>query len=295
MKKKKEIIGFGNPEKNIALFNAALGNAPMTETYEESPFDNYTEEEFQEACEALRDDFVSDSEMLKTFFRNDTYGKGRLSRIIIQNTEIDPNNFTEEEAKEIIDDILYDIAEIVDKDFLVNYLEENYKSLTEEDEFDDDFEDEIDFEDEEDAESEKEVTDDEEETDINHINQLIPKKIQFPVIISCISDGGEAIKADEEDKKEIAENYADVVISNFDENKKFILAALELYDFEIYYKELDPNSNIKFEMEIDQEVSNDELIRVIKRYFNAEVDELSTVYGSLSIQPVLDNKFVVMV
>ena len=291
MKKKKEIIGFGNPEKNIALFNAALGNAPMTETYEENPLDNYTEEEFQEACEALRDDFVSDSEMLKTFFRNDSYGKGRLSRIIIQNTDIDPNNFTEEEAKELIDDILYDIAEIVDKDFLINYLESNYKTLNEEDELDADFEDDVEFEDEEDIEPEEEITD---ETEEQNINELITKKIQFPVIINCIDDMGEAIKSDEEDKKEIAENYADAVISNFDENKKFILAALELYDFEIYYKELDPNANVKFEMEIDQEVSNDELIRVIKRYFNAEVDELTTDYGSLSIQPVLDNKFVIM-
>ena len=292
MKKKKEIIGFGNPEKNIALFNAALGNAPMTETYEENPLDDYTEEEFQEACEALRDDFVNDSEMLKTFFRNDSYGKGRLSEIIIQNTGIDPNNFTEEEAKELIDDILYDIAEIVDKDFLINYLESNYKTLNEEDELDTDFEDDIEFEDEEDTESdEEEVTDD---AEISYVNESITKTIQFPVIINCIDDVGEAVKSDEEDKEEIAENYADVVISNFDENKKFILAALELYDFEIYYKELDPNLNIKFEMEIDKEVSNDELIRVIKRYFNAEVDELSTNYGSLSIQPVLDNKFVVM-
>ena len=307
MKRKREMLWMGNPKENITLFNQALGNNTMTTVSESLDYllDDYTMEEILEACEALRDDFTSDSAMLAEFFRNDLYGKGTLSSHIIERYNILPNEFTEAQANEIIDETLLDIAEIVDKKFIEDYLKENVNEsyfLTE-DEDEDNFEisdddllvdDDTDFDDSDDNLEDIEIDDEETDNDVNLPNELISKKVKFPVLISCINDEDEPAEADEEDKKEIVDNYADAVITDFDENKKFILAALDVYDFEIYFKGLDLNSNVTFEVELDSEVKNDELIRVIKRYFDAEVDGLTTDYGILSIKPVLDLKFLVV-
>ena len=141
------------------------------------------------------------------------------------------------------------------------------------------------FEDEIESEEIDDITDDADS------NELVKKEISFPILIESFDEEGNAIEADDADIEELTTQYADTVIDNFNDNKKFILSALDIYDFEIYFDELDTNSNIHFIVELNEDVPNDKLNNTIKRYFDVDVDDLEVSYGIISIRPVLENKY----
>lgn len=122
MKKKKEIIP-GNPGEGIALFNQALGNGSMTEGLYNEIKGKYTDEEIDEACEALRAEYVSDFDMLQEF-------KEKVSQEYIDwmndvyNGKLD---------SEVVDAILWDICFTLDPRFIKKYLEDHFSDTIEED------------------------------------------------------------------------------------------------------------------------------------------------------------------
>lgn len=135
---------------------------------------------------------------------------------------------------------------------------------------------------------ETEVNDDPEEYDDN---DLIRVEISFPLLIESFDNEDNPIEPNDLDVEDFVNQYADAVIDNFEENKKFILSALDMFDFEIYYREFDSNSNIHFIMELAKDVTNDLLINVVKRYFKVDLDNFSADNGYLTLQPALENKY----
>ena len=134
----------------------------------------------------------------------------------------------------------------------------------------------------------EEIENDNEET--TEINETVKKQIQFPVLISAVKDF-EPIELEKDVKDELIDEYSTAVVDNMNENKKFILSALNIYDFEIFYNSYDTNNNITFDLIFDTDVSNDQLISVLKRYFNADIVD-NTDEIDISLNPVLDNKFI---
>lgn len=143
------------------------------------------------------------------------------------------------------------------------------------------------------AEEETEVTvddiDNDEDTDIN---EMYKKEIKFPILIEGFDEDGNAISMEEEDEGQYASEYGEAVVQQVEENKKFILSALDIYDFELFYESYDSNSNVKFTVNSNKELDSSILMNILKRYFNVEMDAKTLDYGEFTLNPVLDNKFI---
>jgi len=142
---------------------------------------------------------------------------------------------------------------------------------------------------------EEEPVEEVEETDLDtdtEINKLIKNKISFPILIEGYDEEDNAVGMPYDEEKEFASEYGEAVIKNIENNKKFILSALDIYDFEMYYDDYDSNSNVKFIAEIGKQVSNDLFMNVLKRYFKVEMESKITDDGEFTLNPVLDNKFI---
>lgn len=371
-RQKKQVIK-GYNEQGFNLFNQALGNGVATGTmtedlvlqsdWVEKEFPDYTIEEVEEACEALRNDFIDDESFFNDFLRynNDDQLMDRINR------EHQDGDYTE-----IIDDFIIPIALEVDRDFVEQYLEDHFSPmneafgdtvgtitaqfivnnymvgsrlrstpthkiskqeridpkhtviefsgltkrelesiekilakkgkvlsesyLTEADDDDSgDFgtEDFDDFESDEPAEEETEVTvddiDNDEDTDINEMHK---KGIQFPILIEGFDEEGNAVSMEEEDEGQYASEYGEAVVQQVEENKKFILSALDIYDLELFYESYDSNSNVKFTVTSSKELDSSILMNILKRYFNVEMDAKTLDYGEFTLNPILDNKFI---
>ena len=158
--------------------------------------------------------------------------------------------------------------------------------LLEADGFDDDmFEDDI---------EDEEIIDYGEET---LVNELKGRKISFPLLFEATyDDSGEAASISRQDKENIAQQYADAVIQAVEENKKFILSTLDIYDMEFYYDKIDANSFVTFIVTVDSQVPSDLLLNVIKRYLNIQIDDIQIDQDGENItvmcSAVLDNKYI---
>lgn len=373
-RQKKQVIK-GYNEQGFNLFNQALGNGVATGTMTEElfasdwvkkEFPNYSFSEVEEACEALRADFISDSEFLHDYaFYSDKISGNAVDLI------------DEEEATEFVEDNLIEIALVVDRDFVEQYLEDHFSPmneafgdtagtitaqfivnnymvgsrlrstpthkiskqeridpkhtviefsgltkrelesiekilakkgkvlsesyLTEADDIDiDDIDVDTDTEvsdtelEDEPAEEETEVTvDDIEDNDEDtNINEMQKKTIQFPILIDGFDEENNAIAMNEEDEEQYASEYGEAVVQQVEENKKFILSALDIYDLELFYESLDQNSNVKFTVTSSKELDSSILMNILKRYFNVEMEAKALDYGEFTLNPVLDNKFI---
>ena len=183
----------------------------------------------------------------------------------------------------------YDMLKELCKD--ENFVIELKKLISENESLTEDVDDETEVE--ADADEVDLDVDDEEienDDDITKINETVKKQIQFPVLISATKNF-EPIELEKDVKDELIDEYSTAVVDNMNENKKFILSALNIYDFEIFYNSYDVNNNITFDLIFDTDVSNDQLISVLKRYFNADIVD-NTDEIDISLNPVLDNKFI---
>ena len=363
-RQKKQVIK-GYHEQGFNLFNQALGNGVATGTMTEDlfasdwvkkEFPGYTIKEVEEACEALRTDFISDSEFLHDYaFYSDKISGNAVDLI------------DEEEATEFVEDNLIEIALVVDRDFVEQYLEDHFSPmdeafgdtvgtitaefivnnymvgsrlrstpthkiskqeridpkhtviefsgltrrelesiekilakkgkvlsesyLTEAEDIDIDDID-VGSEDEP-TEEETEVTVDDIDNDEDaDINEMYKKEIQFPILIEGFDEEGNAISMEEEDEGQYASEYGEAVVQQVEENKKFILSALDIYDFELFYESYDSNSNVKFTANSNKELDSSILMNILKRYFNVEMEAKTLDYGEFTLNPVLDNKFI---
>jgi len=262
-------------------------------------FPGYNFNEVEEACEALRNDFISDSEFLHDY----AFYSGKVSGNAVDLMD-------EEEATEFVEDNLIEIALVVDRPFIEKYLEDHFTPmnesltesyLTEADDIDiDDIDVDTDTEvsdtelEDEPAEEETEVTVDDIEDDgtDTSINEMQKKTIQFPILIEGFDEENNAIAMNEEDEEQYASEYGEAVVQQVEENKKFILSALDIYDLELFYESLDPNSNVKFTVTSSKELDSSILMNILKRYFNVEMEAKALDYGEFTLNPVLDNKFI---
>lgn len=376
-RQKKQVIK-GYNEQGFNLFNQALGNGVATGTmtedlvlqndWVEKEFPGYTIEEVEEACEALRNDFIDDESFFDDFLRynNDDQLMDRINR-----------EHQDGDCTEIIDDFIIPIALEVDRDFVEQYLEDHFSPmneafgdtagtitaqfivnnymvgsrlrstpthkiskqeridpkhtiiefsgltkrelesiekilakkgkvlsesyLTEAEDIDiDDIDVDTDTEvsdtelEDEPAEEETEVTvDDIEDNDEDtNINEMQKKTIQFPILIDGFDEENNAIAMNEEDEEQYASEYGEAVVQQVEENKKFILSALDIYDLELFYESLDQNSNVKFTVTSSKELDSSILMNILKRYFNVEMEAKALDYGEFTLNPVLDNKFI---
>ena len=374
-RQKKQVIK-GYNKQGFNLFNQALGNGVATGTMTEElfasdwvkkEFPGYNIEEVEEACEALRNDFIDDESFFDDFLRynNDDQLMNRINR------EHKDSDYTE-----IIDDFIIPIALEVDRDFVEQYLEDHFTPmdeafgdtvgtitaqfivnnymvgsrlrstpthkiskqeridpkhtiiefsgltkrelesiekilakkgkvlsesyLTEAEDIDiDDIDFDTDTEvsdtelEDEPAEEETEVTvDDIDNNEDADINEMKKKTIQFPILIEGFDEEGNAISMEEEDEGQYASEYGEAVVQQVEENKKFILSALDIYDFELFYESYDSNSNVKFTVTSNKELDSSILMNILKRYFNVEMDAKTLDYGEFTLNPVLDNKFI---
>lgn len=372
LKKKQQVIP-PNPSTGISLFNQALGNGVATGTMTEDwmlpsdwirkEFPGYTIDELEEACEALRNDFIDDEAFFDEFVRynNDRQLMDRIRR-----------EHPDSDYDEIVDDFIIPIALEVDRDFVEQYLEDHFSPMNEDfgdtvgtitaqfivnnymvgsrlrstpthkiskqeridpkhtiiefsgltkrelesiekilakkgkvlsesylTEADDDdsgdlgTEDFDEFESDEPAEEETEVTVDDIDNDEDaDINEMYKKGIQFPILIEGFDEEGNAISMEEEDEGQYASEYGEAVVQQVEENKKFILSALDIYDLELFYESYDSNSNVKFTVTSSKELDSSILMNILKRYFNVEMDAKTLDYGEFTLNPVLDNKFI---
>lgn len=144
---------------------------------------------------------------------------------------------------------------------------------------------------------EEEINNEEDTTEIDDIddeyddNELVRREVSFPLLISAFDDEDNPTEANDIDVEDFVNEYSDTVIDNFEDNKKFILSALDMYDFEIYFYEFDENNNVHFILELSKDVSNDMIINVVKRYFKVEIENFNTKNGYLTLEPVLENKY----
>lgn len=158
----------------------------------------------------------------------------------------------------------------------------------------DDFEDDEPVEDD-DFSSDDDLPDDDEESsddDTVRLNEMQRKTIQFPILIEGFGEDDEPISLDFEEEQEFAQEFGDLVIEKLQENKKFIMSALDVYDIEFYYDSYDSNSNVKFIVSSNEEIDSQTLMNVIKRYLNVQVENKVTDEGEFTLSPVLDNKFI---
>ena len=330
-------------------------------------FPGYTIDELEEACQALRNDFIDDEAFFDEFIR---YNNDRqlMDRIRSEHQDSDYD--------EIVDDFVIPIALEVDRDFVEQYLEDHFTPmneafgdttgtitaqfivnnymvgsrlrstpthkiskqeridpkhtviefsgltkrelesiekilakkgkvlsesyLTEADDIDiDDIDVDTDTEvsdtelEDEPAEEETEVTvDDIDDDEDTNINEMQKKTIQFPILIEGFDEENNAIAMNEEDEEQYASEYGEAVVQQVEENKKFILSALDIYDLELFYESLDQNSNVKFTVTSSKELDSSILMNILKRYFNVEMEAKALDYGEFTLNPVLDNKFI---
>lgn len=148
-----------------------------------------------------------------------------------------------------------------------------------------------DFSTDDDLPDEEEQSDD----DIARVNEMQRKTIQFPILIEGFGEDDEPISLDFDEEQEFAQEFGDLVIEKLQENKKFIMSALDVYDIEFYYDSYDSNSNVKFIVSSNEEIEAQTLMNVIKRYLNVQVDNKVTEEGEFTLTPVLDNKFIKVV
>ena len=152
-------------------------------------------------------------------------------------------------------------------------------------------EDEFVVDDEEVIDNEEDTTEIDDIDDEYDDNEMVRREIVFPLLINAFDNEDNPIEANDIDVEDFVNEYSDTVINNFEDNKKFILSALDMYDFEIYFYEFDENNNIHFILELSKDVSNDLIINVVKRYFKVEVENFNTKNGYLTLEPVLENKY----
>ena len=167
------------------------------------------------------------------------------------------------------------------------------KVLLEAEDFEDDFEDEVIDDDGEMSDIVDDTVD--QELDDTDTNEVIKKKISFPVIIEGLDENSEPMEVSQEDKEEIAGQYADAVNDIMNENKKFIMSALDIYDFECFFDSIDVNSFVHFTVTLKKDLNNDSLMNVLKRYFNLEVPPANVEGGEVTISPVVDNKYITII
>lgn len=223
LKKKKQFISYGDPEKNMELFNQALGN-----------------------------NFTADGSNMATGM-SESY---LLEDAIDDLDEITDDEITDDEEETISDDI----DEIID-------------------------------------DTNDEITDDEIETEnnaeIDDVSYEITKTVSFPILIEGFDNDNNPVKIEENDQEELISKYVESVKYNIEENMKFILSSLDIYNFAVDYEKFDENSNAVFNLYMQKEIPNDMIISKIKRYLNVE-EQLDTDYGYFTLSPVLDNKFIKM-
>lgn len=155
-------------------------------------------------------------------------------------------------------------------------------------------EDEFVVDDEEVIDNEEDTTEIDDIDDEYDDNELVRREVSFPLLISAFDDEDNPTEANDIDVEDFVNEYSDTVIDNFEDNKKFILSALDMYDFEIYFYEFDSNSNIHFIIELSKDVSNDLLLNTIKRYFKVEVENFDTKSGYMTLSPVLETKYLIV-
>lgn len=141
---------------------------------------------------------------------------------------------------------------------------------------------------------EEEVIEPEQEYDQN---QMTSRKISFPLLFEATyDDSGEPASISRDDKADIAQQYADAVVKEIEDNTKFIISALDVYDFECYYDKMDANSFVTFIVTVDSSVSSDLIINVLKRYFNLQIDDAQIEQDGENItvicSAILDNKYI---
>lgn len=305
---------------------------------------NYTDDEIDEACEALKNEYTSDKHFLHDFIN---FNSSEMLEYKINNflgkelTHEYIADMPQEEIDELFDSFFWNMCEQIDMKFISEYLKYNFDYKTEDDleeninisklyqataetvdaidniqdkEYDSaksnlksaetkivDVENDLDkneslteaVDDDIDVEEVDLDVDDEEienDDETTKINETVKKQIQFPVLISATKNL-EPIELEQDVKDELIDEYSTAVVDNMNENKKFILSALNIYDFEIFYNSYDTNNNITFDLIFDTDVSNDQLINVLKRYFNADIID-NTDEIDISLNPVLDNKFI---
>ena len=175
-------------------------------------------------------------------------------------------------------------------------FEEDSEEQSDDFDFDDlDFEDDEEVIEDDDFSTDDDLPDEEEEKSDNEIakvNEMQRKTIQFPILIEGFGEDDEPISLDFDEEQEFAQEFGDLVIEKLQENKKFIMSALDVYDIEFYYDSYDSNSNVKFIVSSNEEVDSQTLMNVIKRYLNVQVDNKVTDEGEFTLSPVLDNKFI---
>ena len=193
------------------------------------------------------------------------------------------------------------------KTLIESYLAEEDSDFDDEEDFDDDSgdfgtedfddfdldieDDEEDFDDE-DFSTDDDLEDDSEEESEPKINDMRNKKISFPILIEGFGEDNQPISMDFEDEQEYAQEYGDLVIDTIEQNKKFIMTALDVYNIEFYYESYDENSNVTFTATSNKDVDAQKLMNVLKRYFNVNVDNKVTDEGEFTLSPILDNKFI---
>ena len=268
----------------------------MPSDWMKKEFPGYNLEELEEACQALRNDFISDEAFYEDFLR---YNR---DQDLLDEIERKYPYWTKE-ASDIIDEYLIPIALQCDRDFVEQYLEDHFTRMDESlnesylTEAEDDLDDiELEGEEEEmpadDLPDDETLEDEEQRQDEEEPNEMISKRIQFPILIEGFDADGNAIGMDEEGQEAFAQEYGEAAIEQIEKNKKFILSALNIYDIEVYFDSLDSNSNVVFIATVGEEVENTTLMGVLKRYFNITVEPKQTEEGEFTLAPVLDNKFI---
>jgi len=108
------------------LFNASLGNCITAlegiqeNMYDEDIYLGYRYDEFIEACEALRKDYISDMDFYNDFLFYNT------DQFLLNTINKDYPEIDEENVSDVVEDYLIDICKTVDKEFLYDYLEEHF-------------------------------------------------------------------------------------------------------------------------------------------------------------------------
>ena len=146
-----------------------------------------------------------------------------------------------------------------------------------------------------------EILDDEEEliepeTELDQ-NEMTRRKISFPLLFEAsYDDSGKPASISRDDREQIAQQYADAVTKEIEDNTKFIISTLDVYDFECYYDKMDANSFVTFIVTVDSSVSSDLIVNVLKRYFNLQIDDTQIEQDGENItvicSAILDNKYV---
>lgn len=167
------------------------------------------------------------------------------------------------------------------------------KYLIEEDRDLADFVDDLEEVDDEGPEEDEEIVADDLDTEEESpVNEMSRKTIQFPILIEGFDEDDQPVSINIEDATDYAQEYGDFVVENVEQNKKFIISALDVYDFEFYYDSYDQNSNVKFVIACSEDLNNSSMMNVLKRYFNITVENKVTDEGEFNLTPVLDNKFI---